>query len=53
MIVFYLTIPLMILGTAIAVVPLLFAMKHQQEWEDRSVQAAQTGSPSEQERVAA
>ena len=33
MTIFYLTIPLMILGVAIAIVPLVWAMKHHEEWE--------------------
>jgi nitrogen fixation-related uncharacterized protein len=30
----YLSIPFMVVGVAIAVVPLLWAMGHQQQWED-------------------
>jgi hypothetical protein len=33
MIVFFITIPLMILGIAIAILPLSWAMKHHEEWE--------------------
>ena len=36
MTIFYLTIPLMILGIAIATVPLMWAMKHHDEWEENA-----------------
>jgi hypothetical protein len=52
MIIFYFTIPLMILGTAIAIVPLVFAMRHQYEWEDPARQPA-AAARREAERLAA
>jgi nitrogen fixation-related uncharacterized protein len=40
MLVFYLTVPFTILAIAVAVGPLLWAMKHQQEWEELPLVAA-------------
>jgi hypothetical protein len=52
MLVFYLTVPFMILAIAIAVGPLLWAMKHRQEREELPLPAApSTTAPDE--RVAA
>ncbi len=43
MLVFYLTIPFMLLGAAIAVVPLIFAIRHQQQWEEATAPAIRPG----------
>jgi hypothetical protein len=40
MLIFYLTIPFMLLGATIAIVPLIFAMRHQHEWEDAAMEPA-------------
>ena len=48
MLIFYLTIPFMVLGAAIAIVPLVFAMRHQQAWEDWTTPAVVRGSESRQ-----
>jgi hypothetical protein len=42
MTIFYLSTPLMILGIAIAIVPLAWAMKHHEEWEVSSVTPLET-----------
>lgn len=43
MLIFYLTIPFMILGTAIALVPLIFAMRHEQALEKATAQTIDPG----------
>ncbi len=52
MTIFYLTIPLMILGIAIATVPLMWAMKHHDEWE-RSAAPLSVEFDDEEELIAA
>ena len=53
MLIFYLTIPFMVLGAAIAIVPLVFAMRHQQAWENSTTPAVVRGSQSDNESLAA
>jgi hypothetical protein len=43
MLIFYLTIPFMVLGTAIAVVPLIFAMRHEHALEQAARQQVTPG----------
>jgi len=38
MLIFYLTVPFMLLGAAIAIVPVMFAMRHEHEWQDGAPQ---------------
>ena len=52
MAIFYLTIPFMILAVSIAVVPLLWAMKHHEKWENAS-QAEVMFFEREEELIAA
>lgn len=51
MLIIYLTIPFMVLGAAIAIVPLIFAMRHQQE--DSTTPAIVRGSRRDNESLAA
>jgi len=49
---FYLTIPFMILAIAIAVVPLIWTMRHHQTWEELPLRTSVPADVTD-ERVAA
>jgi len=53
MLIFYLTIPFMVLGTAIAILPLIVAMKHQHKWEESPTQPVVRGAHRDDEPLAA
>ena len=46
MFIVYLTIPLMLVGIAVAVLPLLWATKYHQGWQDHAKAADSTVRPS-------
>lgn len=52
MIIFYLTIPFMLLATAIAVVPLVVAMKNEHSLQDATPRPVVRGSQRESELLA-
>lgn len=53
MLLFYMSIPVMILGIAVALVPLVWAMRHQNDWEHGLSTATKTENETAAPKIAA